>query len=262
MKSFLCAVIVASAAGQALASAQVDSPKALKFDVASVRRNTSGESKAGMGRAPAGIAFINVTLQRLLQSAFALRDFQVVGGPSWLSTDKFDVIAKAAAGSTPTRADINQMFQQLLIERFKLVHRLETRAMPIYALTMVKPGVLGERLRRNSIDCASPDTPVAVRRDPKQCGLRFGYSTIDSQGRTLEYLTESLTSHTGRLIVDRTGLTGAFDFSIQWNRAGTSDSPDPSLFAALQEQLGLTLESTTGPVEILTIQKAEHPTPD
>ena len=113
------------------------------------------------------------------------------------------------------------MFQQLLIERFKLVHRLETKQMPIYALTMVKPGVLGERLRRNSIDCASLETPVATRRDPKQCGLRFGSSTIDSQGRTLNYLTESITSHVGRLIVDRTGLTGAFDFSIQWNRAGT-----------------------------------------
>ena len=134
--------------------------------------------------------------------------------------------------------------------------------MPIYALTMVKSGVLGERLRRNSIDCASPETPIATQRDPKQCGLRYGYSTVDSQGRTLNYLTESITPHVGRLIVDRTGLTGAFDFSIQWNRAGTPDSTDPSLFVALQEQLGLKLEATTGPVEILTIQKAEHPTPD
>jgi uncharacterized protein (TIGR03435 family) len=262
MKRISCAVVLASMVVQAFTSAQVEVPKDLRFDVASVKRNTSGESRAAMGRAPTGIRFINVTLQTLLQSAFALQDFQIVGGPAWLKTDRFDVIANAAEGSSTTRADINQMFQRLLIERFKLVHQLETKVMPIYALTMVNPGVLGPRLRRNSIDCASPDTPVAVRRDPKQCGLRYGYSTIDSQGRTLNYLTESLTSHVGRLIVDRTGLTGAFDFSIQWNRAGTPDSPDSSLFAALQEQLGLRLESTTGPVGSLTIQKAEHPTPD
>jgi uncharacterized protein (TIGR03435 family) len=253
---------MASVALQALASAQGPVPSALRFEVASVKRNTSGQLTAGMGRAPTAIRFINVTLRRLLQSAFALQDFQIVGGPGWLSTDKFDVIAKAAEGSRPTRAEINQMFQQLLIERFKLVHRHETKPMPIYALMMVQTGVLGERLRRNNIDCTSLDTPVAIRRDPKQCGLRYGYSTIDSQGRPLNYLTESITPHVGRIVVDRTGLTGPFDFSLRWNRAGTPDSPDPSLFAALQDQLGLKLESTTGPVEMLTIQQAEQPAPD
>jgi uncharacterized protein (TIGR03435 family) len=262
MKRTSCAVVLVLVAVQALASAQVDRPKALKFDGALVKRHASGESKTGMGRTPSGIVFVNVTLKTLLQSAFALHDFQVVGGPAWLSTDRFDVIAKAAQGSTYTRADINQMFQQLLIERFKLVHRLETKPMPIYALTMVKPGVLGERLRRNSIDCASPDTPAAIRQDPKQCAMRFGYSTVDSQGRTLNYLTEAITPHVGRLIEDRTGLTGPFDFSVQWNRVGKPGSPDPSLFVAFQEQLGLQLEPATGPVEMLTIQNAEHPTPD
>jgi uncharacterized protein (TIGR03435 family) len=261
MKRMLQAVVLAAVAAQPLVSAQADKPRTLKFDAA-VRRNTSGELKEGMGRTPAGVTFVNVTLHKLLQSAFALHDFQIVGGPAWISTDKFDVVAKAAQGSKPTRAEVNQVLQQLLIKRFKLVHQLETKPMPIYALTMMKPGVLGERLRRNSIDCASPKTPIATRQDPKQCELRFGYSSIDAQGRTLDYLIEPITSHVGRLIVDRTGLTGAFDFSIQWNRAGTPDSPNPSLFVALQEQLGLKLESTTGPVAILTIQKAEQPTPD
>jgi len=81
MKRIFCAMVLASMAAQALVSAQVNAPKPLKFHVASVKRNTSGESRAAMGRAPTGIRFINVTLQTLLQSAFALQDFQVVGGP-------------------------------------------------------------------------------------------------------------------------------------------------------------------------------------
>ena len=82
MKTISCVVVLASFAVQALASAQVNVSKALKFDVASVKRNTSGELKSGMGRTPTGITFINVTLQRLLQSAFALQDFQIVLEPT------------------------------------------------------------------------------------------------------------------------------------------------------------------------------------
>jgi uncharacterized protein (TIGR03435 family) len=101
-----------------------------------------------VGMTPTGVTFINLTLERLLLSAFDLHEFQLIGGPSWLRSDKFDVIAKAAEGSTPSRAEINQMLQQLLNDRFKLVARRETQALPIYALTMAKPGVLGERLRQ------------------------------------------------------------------------------------------------------------------
>jgi uncharacterized protein (TIGR03435 family) len=117
-------------------------------------------------------------------------------------------------------------------------------------------------MRPNDVDCTSPDTPITVRRDPARCELRYGYETIDARGRPLSYLTGSLASHVGRQIVDETGLTGAFDFSIRWNRSGKVDSPNPSLFTALQEQLGLRLEPTTGAVETLTIVRAERPTPD
>ena len=215
-----------------------------------------------MGMTPTGVTFINQTLEWLLLSAFGVEDFQIIGGPNWLKSDRFDVIAKAAEGSTPSRAEINQMFQQLLIERFKLVVRRETKVLPIYVLTMVKAGVLGERLRQSAVDCASPEMPAAVRRDRAQCDLRYGYESIEARGMPLSRLTESVASHVRRLIVDRTGLKGGFDFSIQFNRAGAPDSQHPSILGAFEEQLGLRLESTTGPVEVLTIDKAEHPTPN
>jgi uncharacterized protein (TIGR03435 family) len=237
-------------------------PAGLAFDVDSVKPNTSAGLAASMGMTPTGVTLINLTLERLMLQAFGLEDFQIIGGPNWLRSDRFDVIAKAAEGSTPSRVEINQMLQQLLIERFKLVIRRETKQSPIYALTVVKAGALGERLRQSAVDCASPDTPAAVRRDRAQCDLRYGYESIEARGMPLTLLTESLASHVRRPIVDRTGLKGGFDFSIQYNRAGAPDSPHPSIFGAFEEQLGLKLESTTGPVDVLTIDKAEHPTPN
>jgi len=240
---------------------QAQVQRSLAFGVASVKPNHS-EQRESFSRTPTGITYLNVTLQLLLLSAFGLRDFQIVGGPNWLTTDRFDVIAKAPEGTIPHGDDISLMLQSLLIDRFNLVARLETKPSRIYALTMVKPGMLGKNLHPNALDCNSLDTPTTVRRDPKQCELRLGYATIDARGWPLEYLTDNLAWTVGRPIVDRTGLSGAFDFSLRYNRNGNANSADPSLLDALEQQLGLKLESATGQVQFLTIEKASQPTPN
>jgi uncharacterized protein (TIGR03435 family) len=240
---------------------RLDVPKRLVFEVASVKPSRS----AGGGsfhRAPNGITYLNVTLQRLLLFAFRLQDFQIVGGPNWLTTDTFDVIAKATEGTTPSGGDINRMLQSLLIDRFNLVVRLETKPSTIYALTILKPGMLGRNLHPNSLDCDSPDTPPAVRRDRKQCEMENGYSAIDARGWPLSSLIQNIVGTVGRPVVDRTGLRGAFDFSLHYNRDQSANSSDPSLRDALEQQLGLKLVPTTGPVEFLMVDKATRPTPN
>jgi uncharacterized protein (TIGR03435 family) len=181
------------------------------------------------------------------------------------------------------------MLQTLLAERFKLAVHNDRREMPIYALVLARrDGKLGPQLRASATDCAAlmaatrarggPPTPCAPGERPP-CGLRMFPGNFSGGSATITQLTNALARFVSRTVVDRTGLTGNYDVDLQWTPdqmpqglrgdappgappLPTIDPNGPSIFTAVQEQLGLKLESTKGPVDVLVIDRAERPTDD
>jgi uncharacterized protein (TIGR03435 family) len=239
----------------------------------------------------------NTTLRSLIQMAFQVRDFQTSGGPGWINSEQYDVIAKSPAALAEGRAtkesrlklmaEMSLMLQGFLEDRFKLKFHRETRELPVYALTVAKGGVKMRRSKETS--CASFDwsrndppageTPVihcAAREtgpnillnhtlDAEGISISAGSSTAALPASFFPDLTTFLSNHLDRFVIDKSGLTGLFDLHLEWSLQATADPTsadeftNPSIFTALREQLGLQLESATGPVEVLVIDHAEKP---
>jgi uncharacterized protein (TIGR03435 family) len=209
---------------------------------------------------------------------------QFVGGPSWLAADRFDIAAKAEGDVYPNQAGgiarLLGMLNRLITERFRLVVHTEMREMPFYLLVLAnKDGRLGPQLHPSTIDCPEPKPDQApAPPDPvRWCGFRgVGSGIVSGQGVTLVQMATIFSGYgeVRRPVFDRTGLTGKFDLHIESAPALPGPNADaslvpnpqadsgPSVFTALQEQLGLKLESTKGPVDVLVIDHAERPTPD
>jgi len=256
----------------------------LTFEVASVKPNKSGDGRVMLGMQPGGrFTATNVPARLLLRQAFNVQDFQIVGGPDWLSSDRFDVVAKAPEGDF-TGEQLRPMLQALLAERFKLIFHNETRDMPVYALMKLRSdGKLGPKLTPSATDCAAArgrrgGGPPPALPQPGQrldCGMMMGIGRMNAGGMPMGELARSLAQQVGRVVLDKTELTGGYDFELtyapeqlsgapaQLNGAPVTIDPNaPSLFTALQEQLGLKLDSQRGPVEVLVIDRVEQPTAD
>jgi uncharacterized protein (TIGR03435 family) len=277
---------------QAQQTPAADNPS---FEVASVKPNESGDPRVMIGGGPGGrFNASNVPLRMLIRNAYQLQDSQLVGGPAWLATERFDIVAKAEGNPAPVPpgsvGPMQLMMRNLLADRFKLVVHRETREQPIYALVLARSdGKPGPQLRKSEIDCAAmaaargrvggpPPGPPAPGERP-QCGMRMGPGQLSGGGFPLSQLGTTLSQLVQRMVVDRTGLSGNFDIDLTWTPEpgqglppgppppGASALPPidpngPSLFTALQEQLGLKLDSQRGPVEVLVIDSVEMPTPD
>jgi uncharacterized protein (TIGR03435 family) len=286
-KLVLCAAGVIAAAGlEALPRASAQSQAANKlpeFEVASVKPNKSGENFVRI-QGPAGrFTATNVPVRLLIRTAYRLQDFQIVGGPAWLNTDRFDVVAKSEEGATQDQTAL--MLRALLADRFKLAVHNEMRELPIYALVPARgDGRPGPQLRPAAADCTSargrvagppPGPPPAAGRPA--CGSRMAPGNIAAGGVTMATFAASLSQFVNRTVVDRTGLTGSYDLDLQWTPEQMPQLPPgaerpaflppidpngPSIFTAVQEQLGLKLDSQKGPVDVLVIDHLEQPTED
>jgi uncharacterized protein (TIGR03435 family) len=230
-----------------------------------------------------------------------VQDFQIVGAPDWIKSDRFDIVAKAAteiapAGPFPTAGGATPpvflMLRSLLAERFSLAVRRETREMPVYALVVARADrKLGPQMKPADTDCAAvmaaarqarrgggPPPPPAAG-EAMKCGMMIGPGRIMGGAVGLPQLAQMLSGRLGRVILDRTELSGNFDVTLEFmpdqmpQFAGGGPPPGapapppidpnaPSLMTALQEQLGLKLESTRGPVEVLVVDRVEQPTAD
>jgi uncharacterized protein (TIGR03435 family) len=288
----VCLPIPARLRAQAQAPA-ADASANPVFEVASVKQNRSGEGFIRVGMAPGGrFTATNVPLRQLILMAYQVQPFQIVGGPNWITSDRFDIVAKAAGDVPPPAPGVvgpmQLMMRTLLADRFKLTLHNEQKEMPIYALVLAKAdGKLGPQLRQSTTDCASIMRAAAQRggpppppsfNEPIQCGMRVFPGALTAGGFPLSQLTQFLSSTVQRIVVDRTGLTGNFDLNMTWTPdqmpQGRGDPPPgapplpaidpngPSIFTAVQEQLGLKLESTKAPVDVLVVDRAEHPTED
>lgn len=219
------------------------------------------------------------TLLNLILRAYGLTDLQVIGGPKWITMDRFDVAGRTESG---TRGDLQQtqsMLRDLLAERFKLRTHTEVRELPMFRLVVARRDAnLGRQLRRSNIDCATirskrglsaqPATEEPSCRPSFKVNTKTGTLTIRLQGESMTEFARLLTSpETRRVVRDATGLTGNFDAELTFAPEPLPGFPalprtenDTSLFTALGEQLGLKLEAERGPVEVLVIDGAEHPT--
>jgi uncharacterized protein (TIGR03435 family) len=276
-------VLAAFMAGVGLLHADAQSPQPA-FEVASVKENTSVSENSGIsGPLPGRFRITNTPLRFILLYAFQVLDHQLIDAPGWTESVRFDITATYPGRATPSDPDTRAMLRTLLADRFGLVTHRETREMPMYALVLArKDGTLGPQLVRSSVDCdkwlaekrpqmgeGSP-SPVAPGGKRPVCLMLTTRRFITAGTRSIPQLTSSLQALTGRPVVDRTGLQGTFDFDLQWTSGtvgtpvGTNAPPDdgPSIFAALQEQLGLRLEPGRGSFDVVVVDAVRRPTPD
>jgi uncharacterized protein (TIGR03435 family) len=248
------------------------------FDVASVKTNVSGNTAGWIETRPGGELVVrNQPLRSIIWIAHGVQESQLVGGPDWLAGERFDIVAKPAS-EPRSRDELMQMLQALLAERFNLVLHRETREAAVYALVPVRPGQLGAGARRSATDCDAGNAAAGRSVPPPGnaglrplCGTRRTAGRLMAGGVRLEELARNLSDLAGRTVIDATGITGFHDLDLEWqpelpaSAAGALPAPAsdaPSLFTALQEQLGLRLEPRRAPVYVLVIDAVERPTPD
>jgi uncharacterized protein (TIGR03435 family) len=255
----------AASPAQTSASPSVAAPPA--FEVSTIKLNKSGSPSSHSDLRGGNFNATNVSLKNVLQyQAYGIPGSRIFGGPKWLDSERFDIEAKAesvAAARLRTlardqrRIQTRAMFQQLLAERFKLAVHWETRELPVYALVIGRKG---------------PKLNHAKETDGSS-GTSSGDGQFKGTAVTLaefaDALTQELSGELGRVVIDKTGIPGRFDVALQWmpgneaplpndNAGGSADSR-PSIFTAIQEQLGLKLESSKGPVQVLVIDHCEMP---
>lgn len=249
--------LLAMAAGALALKAQTAVPK--EFEAASIKPSAPGGGGFRMQFSPGGrVMASGVTASILMQQAYGVREFQIQGAPGWMASERYDITTVAEGGTQPD--DLRPMMQALLADRFKLAMHRETKELPVFALVAAKGGP------KFHASASGGDGPENRHR------MRMGRGQIELQRETMAFFANELARQLGRTVIDKTELTGEYDLKLDWTpdeaqpgpptseRPTSADAPDPSIFTALQEQLGLKLESTKEPVEILTIDRVEKPT--
>jgi len=260
---------------------------AQEFEVASIKPSDPNERRIMMRGGPGQSNFTGVTLKLLLQQAYDVRDFQISGGPAWAGSDRYDVVAKLPADEPPLPADPTKitdvqqktfqqrrqaMLQALLGDRFQLKIHRDTKELPVYFLTAAKSG---PKLKDNGGKVADPNMKPGM--------MRISPGMLTGSQQPMQFLVQILSQIMGRTVLDQTGLSGRYDFELRWtpdqSTAGglfaggpppgppppgaelppPPDPNGPTLFTALQEQLGLKLDSGKGPVGVIVIDHAEKP---
>jgi len=251
-----------------------------QFEVASIKPAAPDARGMFVRMNPGGrVDITNMTLRELIIMAWQIQPNQLSGGPTWLASARFDISAKSE--NAPKQGDPPLMIQTLLEDRFQLKMHRETKELSLYALVVArKDGKLGPGLKETTeTSCTQPDLtkplppPDPSKPPPRYCGnMRMQQRQLTIIGTPIDRLIQPLSRMLARTVIDKTGLTGRYDITLEWGQDETpvvqtaSDSPlpaadvqGPSIFTALQEQLGLKLDSQKGPVEVIVIDRAEKP---
>ncbi|KAA6462002.1 TIGR03435 family protein [Acidobacteria bacterium AB60] len=262
-----------------------------KYEVASIKPSVSSDAKSGMSRMllmPDGMKIEGVPLQMVLRVAFGVEDDRLVGLPSWARSSRYDMEAKVSADDAPRFEKLkgeerNAMLLPVLEERMGLKYHHETRELPVYNLIIARGGA-------KLTESKSPPLPLipgsSKPTDPKEpmAGGRMMMSPgrIEAEGATLEMLAHGLSAQVGHTVANKSGLTGRYDYTLEWTPDNASPPPpggpggpglpgkmdasneatQVSLFTAIQEQLGLKLESEKGKVDVIVIDHIDQPSPN
>ncbi|WP_109488100.1 M56 family metallopeptidase [Occallatibacter savannae] len=276
-------------------------PDIPKYEVATVKPSTDQDGRIRMMMTPDGAEFNGVQVQMLLQQAFGVERDRIDGAPDWVRSKRFDIAAKVSPEDAPKLDKLKMeqrrtMLLPLLEERFGLKYHHETRELPMYTLLIAKGG---PKLKVSTAPPppppgapgapggpAAPDGPAhpagLSRQGPGPGGpgmMRMSPGEIDANGGGMPFLAHALSALVGRSVVDKTGLTGNYDFNLKWTpdestmprmapgaggpppQADSSIDPNgPTLFTALEEQLGLKLQSEKGKVDVIVIDHIDLPT--
>ena len=250
------------------------------FEVASVKRNIDGGPTTFNPQATGQFTVINFPFATLITAAYQLQPYQLQDAPSWTREDRYNINARLdpkiasrlqPEGHPPTWA---LALRQLLAERSRLTFHRETRELPIYALMVARGDrKLGPNIQPAKADCdalrteseaaarAGRPSPYPPRTETwTPCGLRTAPGRIVSGGFGFAEFMRELSVRVGRQVVDRTGLEGRWDFYVTFSPDDSPNADAPNLFTALQEQLGLKLDATRGPVNVFVIDRVERPT--
>jgi len=262
---------VAATLGVLLLTATALVSQEVRFEAAVFRLNPSGDSGTSIGQRPGGqYVMTNGPIGMLLRNAFGPQNGELIGAPGWVTSERYDLIA--TANGTTSSDDLRLMLRTLLVDRLKLQAHLEPREQPVYFLIVARPdGRLGPNLERTSRDCAAvaaatrAGLPAPVLKPPANggdpCGTRATAGEVLAGGITMDVFARNLGSRAGRVVFDRTALEGYFDLTLRFSRDQDPANPDaPSIFTALQEQLGLKLEPGRAPLQTLVIDHIERPT--
>lgn len=233
------------------------------FDAASVKRSDTAEPGGGVGLRRGGYAATNALLRTIVAHAHEMKRAFVLGGPDWIDSERYDISARASGD--PTEEELYAMVRGLLTDRFRLVVHEETRQLPVYALVLARSdGRLGPSLKQSTPDCAAAGNPCGLN----STGFTNGGGVVVTKGRTIRDLASTLGGMLDRNVVDSTGLSGTYEIDLKWGpddvRAGADAAiaDMPPIFTAIQEQLGLKLQPTRGPVVVLVIDSVQRPARD
>jgi uncharacterized protein (TIGR03435 family) len=230
------------------------------FDVATIKPNPNGSGK-GFGIRGRTFTTINTSLSDLIVFAYDVQAKQILNGPDWIDKDKFDLTAVPDTEGSPSNRQWKAMVQKLLADRFQLTFHHDKKELPVYILSVVKGGPKN----LNKSDATGDGFSVPIRPVPGgftmpiHNAMMSDFTSFALQGAVLD-----------RPVLDQTGLTGRYDFTLTWAPLGTEfggmmpppapvDNPPPNLFTAIQEQLGLKLEAVKAPADVMVIDKAERP---
>jgi len=258
----LAAVSIAVVTGVLRAQTLPPAP-AYGYDAVSIHKSAPGQTSEHFGKGPAGgLQTSNTSLMSLLTFAYDVRDYQFADVPGWVSSERYDITLTPDRPETTVDANTSakealawvdrskQRVQAVLRDRFGLVLRSETRELPIYLLVQA-----GKGAKVTQTDGAHPVT-----------FHNNGHGHVESLGSPIKVLADYLSSALSRPVTDKTGLTGVYDFKLDWtpdpspSDASNNTPLGASIFTALTDQLGLRLESAKGPVQVYVVEKIEHPT--
>jgi uncharacterized protein (TIGR03435 family) len=255
-------LVSALLAGFVVASATVrpqgPSAERLAFDVVSVKLNKSGEPGLRLDVQPGGrFVAANIPLKQFIRAAYTLQLYQIERAPRWTEAERFDVtgitqrdLAGPIVWTPGTYAPMQRMMQAVLADRFKMRAHMDERELPGYLLEMRTPGSTTGKLSQ-AVPCGA------------DCGLQNAAGSLRARGVPLRQLAELLSQVTGRFVTDTTGLGGGYDFELQWApESQTAPAEAPSLFTAVQEQLGLKLTPRRVRTPVLVIDAIDRPDPD
>jgi uncharacterized protein (TIGR03435 family) len=223
-------------------------PALPQFEVASIKPIDPANPQKSVNLRGGELKATSYSLKNLIQAGWDVRSFQVLGGPVWLDSDRYNVDAKPAAPleifTSEGMRQFRLMVQSLLVDRFKLELHPETREMRVYFLVV---GRNGSCLKRTA-EAVGPGT-----------SMRDGKGRLTATQIDMRMLAHELGGELGVAVIDKTNLDGAFDITLEWNPDEDASGSSPSIFTAIQEQLGLKLDVGRGPVEILRVDHAERP---
>jgi uncharacterized protein (TIGR03435 family) len=210
------------------------------FEAASIKPSKDQSGGIHSSSTRGNLVLRGDSLKGLIMIAYRVKDFQVSGGPKWIDADRFDINARSAGGEGDEK--LFEMLQTLLADRFQLAFHREQKTAPAYALVVAKSG-----LKIKPVEGATGSTS------------KSGKGMLMAQGVSMAKLADRLSRYVGAPVADMTEAPGVYDFKLEWSVEGDANDVQSALFAALQSELGLKLESRKVPVEVIVVDRAEKP---